>query len=64
VSVALCPAVMVVGATVSCAVAAGLLDPPPPPQAASPLASADNATSLDRFDANALSLSMTLVPSC
>jgi len=52
VSVALCPAVMVVGSTEIVAVAAGGLEPPPPPpQAANAAVSAESAMSLKHLDA-------------
>jgi hypothetical protein len=58
-SVALCPTVMVVGATVSDAVGAGGLSDPPPPQPASTLPSAENAISPDLFAAIAVLVFMT-----
>ena len=61
VSVALCPAMMVVGATEIVAVAAGGLDPPPPPppQPANAAVSAESAMNLKHFDAMVRCVVMT-----
>jgi hypothetical protein len=62
VSVALCPTVIVVGATASDAVGVGAEDPPPPPpplQPARALPKIENAISFDHFAAIACSFFMT-----